>query len=253
LAIFVQGLSNSYELPSDPYDSPWARVQVAAKSDQDPDTIFIDLADPLWKSRIIGEVRKGGYGLVIFDNLSTLSPTLEDENSAVAWTPLNNLLVALKKEKVAAIVVHHTGKVKDFDKHQASWRGSSNLGSPLETIIGLGPVKGEKFHGARFKVHVDKARNENEIALDGRILQPPAGEGIWTSEVDTLGECERVLEMVQSMRYPRKQDLAAELNISAPELSRIFKAIDTKGFDAFKNFKAIAPGYTPKETINLLL
>jgi hypothetical protein len=231
-----------YAMPDDPQDSGFAQVQIAAKSDQDPETIFIDLADPQWKSRIISEVRKGGYGLVIFDNLSTLSPTLDDENSAVAWTPLNNLLVALKKEKVAAIVVHHTGKAQDFEKHHVSWRGSSNLGTPLETIIGLGPVKGEKFHGARFKVYVDKARNENEIALDGRILQLRAGSAIWESEVDTLGECETVLRMVQSKRFPRKLDLAAELGLKDYELSRIFIAIDAQGFDAFKDFKPLHPG-----------
>ncbi len=229
--------------------SPWSRVQVAARSDQDPETVFVDLANPLWKIIIVNEVIKGGYGLVVLDNLSTLAPTLEDENDAVAWNPLNSLLVALKKINVASLVVHHTGKAKDFKKVRASWRGSSNLGTPLETIIGLGVVNGEKFHGTRFKVYVDKARNENEIALDGRIIQLEAGSGIWESEIDALGDCEKILEMILSHRYPLKQDLAAELGYTPPELSRILAAICEQGFDAFKNFKPLTNGETPEDAI----
>jgi hypothetical protein len=174
---------------------------------------------------------------------------LEDENSATAWNPLNSLLVALKKMNVASLVVHHTGKAKDFKKVRASWRGSSNLGTPLETIIGLGVVNGEKFHGTRFKVFVDKARNENEISLDGRIIQLEMGSGIWTSEVDTLGECERVLEMILSHRFPHRQDLAAELSLEPYELSRILAAICEQGFDAFRDFKALSSTETPKDAI----
>jgi hypothetical protein len=67
-------------------------LRLYAKSDQDPVAQFIDLAQPAWKTRIIAEVKNQGFSLVIFDNLSTLSPSLEDENSAVAWNPLNDLL-----------------------------------------------------------------------------------------------------------------------------------------------------------------
>ena len=96
----------------------------------------------------------------MFDNLSTLSPSLEDENSAVAWNPLNDLIVALKHEGIASLIVHHTGK-SGKEGHR-SYRGSSNLATTLETILSLEKVDGEKFAGARFKIRVEKARNSGE-------------------------------------------------------------------------------------------
>jgi hypothetical protein len=47
----------------------------------------------------------------------------------------------------------------------------------LETSIALDQIGGEKFDGARFRVQVEKKRNEAQIALDGRILQLPRETG----------------------------------------------------------------------------
>jgi hypothetical protein len=130
---------------SRPFDT-FDKIQVYAKTDQDPRAKFPDLVDPSWKNRLISEAKGGGYKLVVFDNLSTLCPCLEDENSSVAWNPLNELIVALKREGIATLLIHHTGKTKPNQK--ATFRGSSNIVTTLETSIALDQIGGEKFDGA---------------------------------------------------------------------------------------------------------
>jgi hypothetical protein len=70
---------------------------------------------------------------------------------------------------------------------------------------------------ARFRVRVEKKRNDAQIALDGRILQLPRETGIWESEIDELGDAETALEMIKSLRYPLKQDLGAALGYLKPD------------------------------------
>ncbi len=72
-------------------------IIVAPKTIQDHRAEFIDLAEPGLKSRLVEFCRDQGIKVLVLDNLSTLYETLDDENSATAWSPLNSLVVALKK------------------------------------------------------------------------------------------------------------------------------------------------------------
>ena len=59
---------------------------------------------------MLEELRRDRVDLVIFDNFTTLSDSLGDENSAGAMKPALTLMLKLKQAGIAAILVHHSNK-----------------------------------------------------------------------------------------------------------------------------------------------
>ena len=160
--------------------------------------------------------------VLILDNLSTLSETLEDENDATAWNPLNSLVVALKKEGVATVLVHHT------KKEGSGFRGSTNLATTLETIVALEKVEGTKAsEGAAFRIRFDKNRANGKPHADGKTLRLQDGQ--WVCEVDPYEQAAEVVRMVQSRRYGTQQELADSLGVHQSTISRIFRAAEGLG------------------------
>ena len=159
--------------------------------------------------------------MLILDNLATLSETLEDENSAANWNPLNSLIVALKKEGVATILVHHSNKGNN------GYRGSSNLATTLETIVRLEPLSGaEASEGAAFKVKFDKNRAYGQPEADGKSLR--LKEGRWVSEVDPMEMAGLVVEMARSLRYKTQRDIGLRLGVDQATVSRAIRAAEAK-------------------------
>ena len=197
-------------------------IEILAKADQDHRAEFVDLADSQWLPRIIEHCRKHEIELVVLDNLSTLSPSLEDENKATAWAPLNNLIIALKRENIATLIVHHAGK-------QGGYRGSSAIMTTLETAVELQRVEAtEGASDARFKVAIEKSRAHGTPAIKGRVLR--LKEGLWCVEVDEFGEGERVAGMVRSMRYATQTELGNALGMSQATVSRILRKAEAQGY-----------------------
>ncbi len=73
-----------------------------------------------------------GVEFVVFDNLSTLSDALKDENDATAFKPMQALFSKLKAQNIAAVLIHHSGKAPG-----ARFRGSSNIATTFERIVAL--------------------------------------------------------------------------------------------------------------------
>jgi putative DNA primase/helicase len=173
----------------------------------------VDLAAPEWAARIIEDAKVQRYDVVVFDNLTTLSLTLEDENAAVSWNPLNNLIVALKGEGVAAVIVHHAGK-------GGGYRGSSALATTLETIVNLEKVSDDEACGdARFRVVVEKSRAHGVPEVHGKVLR--LAGGTWVVEEDELGEVARAVRMVRSLKYGSQRELADAMGVEPMKVSRI--------------------------------
>ncbi len=199
-----------------------SRIVVYPKADQDHRAEFVDLADAAWKHRIVEFCKAQGIKVLILDNLATLSESLEDENSAANWNPLNSLVVALKKEGVATIVVHHA------NKGNQGYRGSSNLATTLETIVRLEPLKGaEASDGAAFKITFEKSRAHGQPEADGKSLR--LKEGRWVSEVDPLDQTLTVVAMAKSLRYKKQSEIGAKLGVDQATICRIFKAAEAQG------------------------
>lgn len=105
---------------------------IEARTNTSVDVRFFDLCAPEHASAFVEFLKAAAVGFVVFDNLSTLSDRMEDENAATAFKPMQALFAQLKAANVAAVLVHHAGKAPG-----ARFRGSSNIGTTFERIVAL--------------------------------------------------------------------------------------------------------------------
>jgi putative DNA primase/helicase len=89
--------------------------------------------------------------LLILDNLSTLLAN-GSEGASDAWLPMQNWLLRLRRKGVAVLLIHHAGV-------NGRQRGTSRREDALDTVIALRcPGDYAPAQGARFEVHIEKAR-----------------------------------------------------------------------------------------------
>ena len=89
--------------------------------------------------------------LLILDNLSTLMAS-GSEGASDAWLPMQNWLLRLRRMGIAVLLIHHAGV-------NGRQRGTSRREDALDTVIALRrPVDYSPKEGARFEVHIEKAR-----------------------------------------------------------------------------------------------
>lgn len=194
------------------------RIRLYPKAGQPHQADFFDLADRSWIATLVEYVKAEGFGLVVLDNLSTLSPTLEDENAATAWAPLNDAVVALKREGVATLLVHHAGKHENY-------RGSSNIVATLETVVALKKPQGG-FGGnadAMFQVMIEKSRNHGRSTLDGKVLRLQSADGFgatWSLEVDEYSLVDAFVKAVKSLRFSTQEELGKALGYTQGHVSK---------------------------------
>jgi putative DNA primase/helicase len=92
-----------------------------------------------------------GVDLLILDNLSTLLAN-GSEGVSDAWLPMQNWLLRLRRNGVAVLLIHHAGV-------NGRQRGTSRREDALDTVIALRrPADYSPEQGARFEVHLEKAR-----------------------------------------------------------------------------------------------
>src|SRR4051812_21344116 len=71
----------------------------------------------------------GNADLVIVDNLSTLCPTIK-ENDADSWAPVVEWELSLRRQNKSVLLIHHAGK-------GGTQRGSSRKEDVLDTVLAL--------------------------------------------------------------------------------------------------------------------
>jgi putative DNA primase/helicase len=92
-----------------------------------------------------------GVDLLILDNLSTLLAS-GSEGASDGWLPMQNWLLKLRRRGVAVLLIHHAGV-------NGRQRGTSRREDALDTVIALRrPADYLPEQGARFQVHLEKAR-----------------------------------------------------------------------------------------------
>jgi putative DNA primase/helicase len=92
-----------------------------------------------------------GIYLLVLDNLSTLLAS-GSEGASDAWLPIQNWLLKLRRKGIAVLLIHHAGL-------NGRQRGTSRREDALDTVIALRrPVDYSPKEGARFEVHLEKAR-----------------------------------------------------------------------------------------------
>lgn len=162
---------------------------------------------------VIHELREEGRGpeVVVFDNLSSLSGGI-DENDNSALDALLQWLIGLRHKGLAVVLVHHAGKSGDQ-------RGASRREDLLDTSIKLFKPKEDDdelppvYEGANFTAEFVKTRgrmpNPSKIemglvtGLDG-VLEWDVSTGVSASARD------KTLKMI-ALQMPLSQDRIAKL------------------------------------------
>lgn len=113
-----------------------------------------------------------GVDLLVVDNLATLC-RVGRENEAEGWLPVQEWILSLRRRGMSALLVHHANK-------GGGQRGTSSREDVLDTVISLRRPKDYRpEEGARFEVHLEKARGiigddakpfEAKLEQDGNAL-----------------------------------------------------------------------------------
>jgi putative DNA primase/helicase len=162
-----------------------------------------------------------GIELLVLDNLSSLTAVIRD-NDAESWGPIQNWLLRLRRRGISVLIVHHAGK-------GGQQRGTSRREDVLDTSISLRrPSDYDPTQGARFEVHLEKARGvlgEAAKAFEAK-LEVHDGIAIWTTADIEDSNRARVLAMLDDGLSIR--DIADETGIPRSTVHRIKKAVDAE-------------------------
>ena len=163
-----------------------------------------------------------GVSLVIVDNLSTLC-RYGRENEAESWEPMQEWLLSLRRRGIAVLLVHHAGK-------GGNQRGTSKREDCLDTVICLKrPPDYRAEDGARFEVHLEKARGvigEDAKPFEAR-LEVRDNAAVWTTRDIEDRELEQVIELTRAGDTVR--DIAEETGISKSKVNRLQKRARAEG------------------------
>lgn len=155
--------------------------------------------------------------LIIVDNLSSLARS-GVENDAESWLPMQTWALRHRAAGRSVLFIHHSGK-------GGAQRGTSRREDVLDTVISLRkPADYCPEQGARFEVHIEKARGfhgDEAKAFDASLTTDAVGKQSWTlSDLDVSND-RRIAELYEDGIRPN--DIAQELDISRATVYRQLK------------------------------
>jgi hypothetical protein len=215
-----------------------ANLRFLPRSMQGSDVRFPDMAEreadgrPGGQEVILRAARDHGAELVVLDNFTTLAD-VRDENDAAATKVAMHVLMRLKQDKRAAILVHHSGKGKNAE----TFRGSSAIAATFEVIVGLTRPDEASIGAAAFTTLWQKVRAKADASLTGGKLYTlrTGDDGLvkWEVGVSPDAEAAEAVRAVKSGRFSSQRQAAASLGWNDSRMTRAKK-------------RAIAAGMTTK-------
>jgi putative DNA primase/helicase len=160
-----------------------------------------------------------GAGLLILDNLSSLTAAMS-ENDSDAWSPVQQWLLRLRRRGISVLIVHHAGKTGEQ-------RGTSRREDVLDTSIALRrPSDYGAGQGARFEVHIEKARGiHGEAARPFEARLDVVNESaVWT--VKEIEDLDRDRAQALFAAGLSLREVAEELGISKTGAHRLKREIE---------------------------
>lgn len=159
-------------------------LQIIAFDVQKPETPFPNIAEPEGQAQLQAAIEWTDPALVVFDNISTLCRSGE-ENAAESYQPIQNWLITLRSRGHSVLVLHHTGKTGDQ-------RGTSKREDTLDFSLKLErPKNYGAEQGARFTVAFSK--NPRDDYGPGIASFEASLNETWTVTSPGLGKAEAVV------------------------------------------------------------
>lgn len=155
--------------------------------------------------------------LIIVDNLSSLARS-GVENDAESWLPMQTWALRHRAAGRSVLFIHHSGK-------GGAQRGTSRREDVLDTVISLRkPVDYCPEQGARFEVHIEKARGfhgDEAKAFSASLTTDAAGKQSWMLSDLEVSNDRRIAELYEDGIKPN--DIAQELHIGRATVYRQLK------------------------------
>jgi putative DNA primase/helicase len=151
--------------------------------------------------------------VLILDNLSTLATGKENEGDE--WLPVQSWLLSLRRRGVAVVLIHHAAK-------GGQQRGTSRREDILDTTVALRhPEDYNPTEGARFEVHLEKARgiHGDEAAPFEAALAYRDGAAVWTTRTLEDATMLRVITLTNEGLSAR--EIATEIDTSKSRVNRL--------------------------------
>jgi putative DNA primase/helicase len=205
------------ELPAGTLQDRFRALLPAIESSEDPDLCVLaadvqdeplpSLAGASGQARV--EEHLAGVSLLVLDNVSTLMPTM-DENDAAAWEPAQQWLLSLRRRGVAVLLAHHAGRAGHA-------RGTSRREDVLDLVIRLNrPSDYQGDQGARFEVVFQKARGV--AGADAEAFEARLEGGEWHLADVANRNRDGALELLEQGARPG--EVAEALGISRAQAFR---------------------------------
>jgi hypothetical protein len=175
------------------------------------------LLNPEWRIGIKEFCLAHDVKLVVFDNLASLTPGI-DENSSQEWGPLAKYFLELRFSGIAPLLLNHTGK-------GGVQRGTHAREDALDYSILLErPKDYSPDDGTRFILNFTKARVKQSDAhlispVDFKLQRDPSGAYIWTWKHVKVQNQRAILEMLD--QGLKQQEIAGAVGVTRPRVAQI--------------------------------
>jgi putative DNA primase/helicase len=163
------------------------------------------------------------YKLLIIDNLSSLTPGL-DENVKKDWDPVNQWLLDLRAKGIAVIQVHHTGKRGD-QRGTSAREDNNDVSIVLKQPDGYSPEE-----GARFDVTFTKSREilGNSVKTFSIKLEK-AIDGLLEWKIFDKKSIKKQQILSMTADGVSRKDIAKILKCTESYISQVIKQANTEG------------------------
>ena len=175
------------------------------------------LTDEIWQNDIRDALLELGVKVVIFDNISSLTPGIE-ENSKKEWDPVNQFLLSLRFAGITSILPHHTSK-------EGKQRGTSGREDNIDfSILLKHPVNYNPDMGCEFIATFSKSRIPQKYLKEVRDIHfkldvTDKGESVFT--YNSVRSNESVILLLKE-GWTQKE-VAKEVGVSTGRISQIKK------------------------------
>ncbi len=160
--------------------------------------------------------------LVVVDNIATLGRHGR-ENESEGWLPVQEWLLRLRRMGKAVLLIHHAGK-------GGNQRGTSAREDILDTVIAMKrPEDYQAEEGARFEVHLEKARGMcgPEARPFEAALRLDNGAALWATRKIEDAENDRIATMNREGMTSR--EIASEMGKHHSTICRRLKSLGLDG------------------------